>query len=182
MMQHQFIYILLGIVVIAFAIITIRDWAGQKKWRGQESPASRQTREITLPLRLQAYERLVVFMERINPENLVNRVIVQPMNTEDARSLMVGSIRSEYDHNVSQQIYVSEVAWEAVSNAKEQLISLINNIAGRIGETGDGRLLGRQLLQLSLKENELPARTALQVLNAEVKKLMPYGDLQKSKA
>lgn len=172
-MSQQLIYILLGIAIIAFAIITIRDWTGQKKVKEQNMQDSNASiRSIALPLQLQAYERLAMLLERINPENLVSRVVESNMDVQDVRSLMIHSIRSEYDHNVSQQIYVSTDAWEAVSNAKEQLISLINSIANKMDTESDGKSLAKQLLELSLKEDDLPAKTALVVVNAEAKKLM----------
>lgn len=172
-MSQQLIYILVGVAVIAFAIITIRDWAGQKKLRELQAPGNDHSiRSIALPLQLQAYERLAVFLERINPENLVGRVSETDVDVQDMRSLMIHSIRSEYEHNISQQIYVSTEAWEAVSNAKEQLISLINSMAEKMDPENDGKLLAKKLLELSLKEKELPTRTALTVVNTEAKKLM----------
>lgn len=181
MSQHQMIYILLAVAVIAFAFITIRDWAMQKKLREQQPvvASDKQIREIALPLRLQAYERLVVFLERIHPERLVQRVIEPGIKSGDVRSLMIHSIHSEYDHNLSQQIYVSQQAWEAVSTAKEQLIALINSTAEKMDPGAEGKGLAKQLLHLSINESELPTTTALHILNAEAKKLMADGEPSK---
>lgn len=181
-MSQQLIYILLGVAVLIMAFTIIRDWIGQKKGKDSDAPVPDGTdnSEIALPLRLQAYERLVVLLERINPEHLTGRVLAPNMKVQDVRSLMIHSIKAEYDHNLSQQIYVSTAAWEAVSNAKEQMISLINSLAEKMDPEADGKILGKQLLQLSLKEKELPTRTALQVVNSEAKKLFTYRGANKS--
>lgn len=172
-MSRQLIYILLGVAFIVFIIFTLRDWALQKKAKGQGPTVPEgEKNNIALPLRLQAYERLVVFLERIKPESLIARINEPGLQVKDVRLLMVHSIQAEYEHNLSQQIYVSKASWEAVCNAKEQLVNLINSIAGKTDPNGDGRILDRQLLELSLHEKEFPIRTALSILNDEAKKLM----------
>lgn len=175
-MSHELIYILLGVALVIFMIFTIRDWSLQRRKYSDQTmaEASKEHQETALPLRLQAYERLVVFMERIRPENLIARVGEPGLKVKDIRMLMIHSIQSEYEHNVSQQIYVSLEAWEAVSNAKEQLVSLINSVAEKVSPEAEGRALSKQLLELSLHEKDFPARTALHVLNTEAKKLMGY--------
>jgi hypothetical protein len=174
-MSQQLIYVVLGVVFVIFIIITLRDWSNQRKMREQQ-PVNKnnEKQDIGLPLCLQAYERLVVFLERIRPENLIGRVIEPGLGVKDVRMLMIHSIQTEFEHNVSQQIYVSTEAWEAVSNAKEQLVSLINSVAEKVAPEADGKVLGKQLLELSLKEKDFPARTALQILNDEAKKLIGY--------
>lgn len=173
-MSQQWIYILLGIAFLVFIIYTLRDWALQKKIRDQ-APAvtgEKNNIDIALPLRLQAYERLVVFLERIKPESLISRINEPGLLVKDTRMLMVHSIQAEYEHNISQQIYVSTESWEAVCNAKEQLVNLINTLSGKINPDADGKILDKQLLELSLHEKEFPVRTALNILNDEAKKLM----------
>src|SRR6202046_1902859 len=65
----------------------------------------------TLPLRLQAYERLVLFIERINPANMLIRMNATSYSAHELYSLIVEDIRSEFQHNITQQIYVSSRAW-----------------------------------------------------------------------
>lgn len=176
-MSQQLIYTLLGIAFLVFIIFTLRDWALQRKAKSQAPsvPATEDGKnDLALPLRLQAYERLVVFLERMKPESLISRVNEPGLQVKDTRLLMVRSIQAEYDHNISQQIYVSTESWEAVCNAKEQLVNLINSIAEKIDPEAEGKILDRKLLELSLHEKEFPVRTALNILNNEAKKLMGY--------
>ncbi len=176
-MSQQLIYILLGVAFLVFIVFTLRDWALQRKSKDQ-APSAPVTEDgknnLALPLKLQAYERLVVFLERMKPESLISRVNEPGLHVKDIRLLMVHSIQSEYDHNISQQIYVSTESWEAVCNAKEQLVNLINSIAEKIDPEAEGKILDRKLLELSLHEKEFPVRTALNILNDEAKKLMGH--------
>jgi hypothetical protein len=74
--------------------------------------------KVTLPLRLQAYERLTLFLERISPESLIVRVNKAGMSAQKLQTALLESIRAEWEHNLSQQLYVSHEAWELVKNAK----------------------------------------------------------------
>jgi hypothetical protein len=176
-MSLNLVYLLLGAALVIFIVITLRDWASQRKREKEAVPqeGGGDARQIALPLCLQAYERLVVLMERIKPESLAGRVGEPGITVPELRRLMIHSIGAEYEHNISQQIYVSAEAWEAVSNAKEQLVSLINSVSEKLPAAAEGRALTKQLLELSLKEKDFPLRTALTVLNAEAKKLMGYA-------
>jgi hypothetical protein len=79
----------------------------------------------SLPIRLQAYERLTLFLERISPQNLLKRVSPISQEVEDYKSLLIQTVEQEYEHNLSQQIYVSDPCWRIVSAAKNSTIQTI---------------------------------------------------------
>lgn len=85
--------------------------------------------DTTLPLRLQAYERLALFIERINPSNMLVRVHVAGTTVREIQQFLISEIRTEYQHNITQQLYVSAQAWSVMNRIKEDTISLINNTA-----------------------------------------------------
>ena len=85
--------------------------------------------EITLPLRLQAYERMALFLERIELNNLINRINYQNFNILQFQQVLIEDIRSEYNHNLSQQVYLSTGLWINIIQAKEQTIGLVNHAA-----------------------------------------------------
>lgn len=87
-----------------------------------------QTLKVVTPIQLQAYERLVLFLERIKPDNLVLRCYQPGMNTRLLRDVMIQDIRNEYEHNLSQQLYISAQAWVYIKNAKEDIINTLNAI------------------------------------------------------
>ncbi|MFZ4550002.1 MAG: hypothetical protein ACOYN4_21310, partial [Bacteroidales bacterium] len=85
--------------------------------------------KITLPVRMQAYERLVLLLERIEPSGLLVRCNRAGMSAAELHSELLQSIRSEFDHNLSQQLYVSAKAWEMVRNAREETVKRFNTTA-----------------------------------------------------
>ena len=120
--QLLFIVLIAGAVVLV--IWTLKDTL-KKSGKPEEKPVDPTTpstpdpKSVVLPLQLQAYERMVLFVERIAPQNLISRVNQAGFTVLDMQIGMVSSIKSEYDHNVSQQIYVTPEAWEAVRTVKE---------------------------------------------------------------
>lgn len=100
----------------------------------------------TLPLRLQAYERLVLFTERINPVNMLIRINAPLYNAHQLYNLIAEEVRSEYQHNITQQIYVSSRAWGVVKKIKEDTLGLINNAIRVLPETASGLDLSKTIL------------------------------------
>jgi broad-specificity NMP kinase len=109
----------------------------------------------TLPLRLQAYERAVLFVERVNPANLLIRLNANAYSAAQLHSMAVAEIRDEYQHNVSQQIYMTTRAWSVVRRAKEDTLSIITNAVKGMPEGASGLDLSRTVLGhlSSLEEN-----------------------------
>lgn len=85
--------------------------------------------ETILPARLQAYERMTLFLERMAPQNLLIRLNNPGFSARDFQKVLLDEIRNEYNHNVSQQVYMSEEVWNQIRNAKEDLIIMINEAA-----------------------------------------------------
>lgn len=88
--------------------------------------------ETILPARMQAYERMTLFLERIQPQNILIRLTNPGLTARDFQKLLLDEIRNEYNHNASQQIYMSEEVWNQIRNAKEELIMVINEAAMRV--------------------------------------------------
>lgn len=123
--------------------------------------------KVVTPIRLQAYERLILFLERMNPNNLVLRCYEPGMQVKLLKDVMVQNIRDEFDHNLSQQLYVSAETWEYIRNAKEDMISLINAVAGKITEnTTAAEFAGKIFEHLAGKRT--PADFAIEHLKREM--------------
>ncbi len=127
--------------------------------------------EKTLPLRLQAYERLSLFLERIALNNLLMRVVKDDMNAQSLRTALLKAIREEYEHNLTQQIYVSDHVWEHVRHSKEEMIKFINTGAEKIGKDASAYDLSKHLFDIASQVKKMPTTTALQELKKEVRKL-----------
>ncbi len=127
--------------------------------------------KVTLPIRLQACERLVLLMERISPGALVMRANTSGVTARMLHAELLKTIRSEFDHNVTQQIYVSRTSWEAVKNAKEETVKLVNLAASQIDDTSKGTDLAKIILELSMNLKNLPTQVACDLLREEASRL-----------
>ena len=123
----------------------------------------------SLPIRLQAYERLTLFLERISPQNLLKRVSPISQEVEDYKSLIIQTVEQEYEHNLSQQIYVSAPCWRIVSAAKNCTIQTIVSFKNKDVTSANNI---RPLLLDILLNNEVTAEMALNFLNEEVSILL----------
>jgi hypothetical protein len=100
----------------------------------------------TLPLRLQAYERIVLFIERVNPSNLLIRLNGPAYSAVELHSLIVTEIRNEYQHNVTQQLYVTTRAWGVVKRVKDDTLGIVNNAVKALPENATGMELSKIIL------------------------------------
>lgn len=121
-----------------------------------------------VPLRLQAYERLTLFVERIAPNSLILRAHQTGMTARELQSALLKEIRGEFDHNVSQQIFVTSQTWTMIKTVKEETINLINNAAGALPPQATGLDLSRIILEHSLKHERSPHSVALLMIRTEV--------------
>jgi threonine/homoserine/homoserine lactone efflux protein len=169
--SQQLLYIVIIIGAIVLAYMTVKDLI-RKPGRQKSNEETDSGNSPVLPLQLQAYERLVLLVERINPQNLITRVFQPNFMVVDMQIALVQTIKAEYEHNISQQIYVSTAAWEAVRTLKEQSIILINQIASQLPQDAPAMELNKQVLETFLQTGESPATLAARILNAEAKKIM----------
>ena len=140
----------------------------------KRTPAKPITSSETRPLQLQAYERLVMLAERIGLPNVVSRANQQFAGSMgEMRSLLLESIKQEYDYNATQQIYVSPVAWEAIRNLKEQNMLIINQIAATLPPEASGYDLNRKIMEFAMNDKKGAMHSiVLEALNYEAKKIM----------
>ncbi len=135
----------------------------------------RENQESTVRLRLQAYERLVLFVERIHPRQLVPRVYQSGMTVADLQAVLVYTIRSEFEHNLSQQIYVSKKVWDTVRGVKEQELNMINGIVQQLNPEDSAKELHKRIVDYVLSVETVPTDMALEVINEEAKSVLQYG-------
>ena len=122
-----------------------------------------------LPLRLQAYERMALFLERITPSKLLIRVTPISSNKNDYESLLIQAIEQEFEHNLSQQIYISDKCWSIVTTAKNATIQLIRK-ANMLEKTDTANKL-REVVLTEMMERNSPSDTALSYIKNEVSEL-----------
>lgn len=125
-----------------------------------------------VPIRLQAYERIILFLERTSMESLLIRVNKQGMTAAQLHTALLSTIRSEFEHNLSQQIYMSQQAWEVIKNARSNTIKYINTIAGELPETATGIDLSRNILEKIMELEKEPTQAAIEFVKAELARLL----------
>jgi len=128
-------------------------------------------KEIVM-LRLQAYERLALFLERISPANVISRVRTPDMIATELQYGMVKNIREEYEHNLSQQIYVSSTSWNLIVASKDEIIKTINLIGQQLPpDASAGQLINAIFTGIARANAPLPTEHALEILKSECREL-----------
>lgn len=127
--------------------------------------------ETVLPVRLQAYERMTLFLERTSPQNLLVRINQPGLSSRDFHKLLLEEIRNEYNHNVSQQVYISEEVWSVVKNAKEDLIIEINEAAQSVPNDAPSIELAKRIFEVALSKKVDPMALALSELKKEIQRV-----------
>lgn len=125
------------------------------------------------PLQLQAYERLILLVDRIALPNLISRTSQAGLSARDMQVVLTQTIRQEYEYNVTQQIYVTQESWEAVRNLKDQNILIVNQIASFLPAEATGQDLSRSILEMLMQSPKASLHNIVaDVLSYEAKKLM----------
>ncbi len=126
-----------------------------------------QIRELT-PIKLQAYERLTLFLDRISPENLVVRLSKSGQSANQLRHELIQSITSEFNHNISQQVYVSNDCWNMIKAVKEQTIGMVEACYQECGDTESGSGLGKKILTKLMQDKTTPTQRAIELMKQEI--------------
>ncbi|MFD0964102.1 DUF7935 family protein [Pseudofulvibacter geojedonensis] len=126
----------------------------------------KEAQATALPLRLQAYERMALFLERINPSSLLLRVNPISNDKDQYQQLIVANIEQEFEHNLAQQVYISDECWNVIKTAKSTTIQMVRNVAGN-PETEDANKL-REIILTSLLDKSSPSETAMAFVKSEV--------------
>lgn len=170
--MDTYVIIILAVIFTLIMGLVVYSFIERKRTITQSAPATGPS-PVALPLRLQAYERLVLLAERIALPNLISRIGQQDLGAKEMQLLLTQSIRQEFEHNISQQIYVSKEAWEAVNNLKEQNMLIINQVASFLPEGATGTQLNKSLLDVLIENPQASLHTIVsEALSYEAKQWM----------
>lgn len=131
----------------------------------------KQRHEFFLPNRTDAYQRAVLFLERIHPSSLIMRLHNPGLPAKAFQAELLKTIREEYEHNVAQQLFISLQGWEMLKNAKEETIKIINIAGGQMEPTSMSMDLAAKIFELVGEIGELPSEIATKNLKAELQQL-----------
>jgi hypothetical protein len=158
-----------GLVLGAVYMLLKKFFDNEERRRYYEIRANNQ--KISLPIRLQAYERLALLLERLSINNLIVRVKKPGMSAADLQAALVNEIRAEYDHNVSQQIYVSNDAWQMVTNAKEAVTRQIHVCYSILPGGATSMELSKAIFDQMMKDDMPSTYNALVFLKEEAQQI-----------
>lgn len=156
-----------SVVVLATAYLILRTFIDREVTKSRMELKLNNAKIVT-PIRLQAYERLVLFLERISPETLFVRIFKPGMTTEMLHRALLQIVRTEFEHNLSQQVYISNEAWEAVKAAKESVLRLINTAAASPRAKSSAQEFSKLVIEAYNSVNTNPTENAIDLLKAEI--------------
>lgn len=166
----EFIKILVPASVVLYAAYLLVRSFIQKEIEMKKLEVRSRSIETVLPNRMQAYERMALFLERISPQNLLVRLTAPGLPAREFHQLLLSEIRNEYNHNVSQQVYMSEDVWSLIKNAKEDLIVSINDSASEMSMESTSLDLSKKIFEKSVNKSIDPIAHALSELKKEIQR------------
>lgn len=154
--------------VFAAAYLLVQKFLNNEQKRRDHELKKASLASIT-PLKIQAYERIVIFLERIHPNTLVVRVNKHGATAHQLHLELIKAIKSEYEHNLSQQIYLSHNAWELVKTSKEEIIKLVNISATKVPHDNSSNDLAMMVLNITSNlDKRMPNEVALEYIKKEI--------------
>lgn len=172
----------LAIALIAAAFLVLKLFSSHSKQLSEhlksyqdlmmqkiESDNKQQSQKATFTLRLQAYERMVLFLERINPPNLIIRVSQGSKKALDLQSALLKAIREEYEHNLSQQLFVSPSSWELIKTAKEEIVKSVNLAAATVKPDDPATIYAQEVMAKWFSNGDDAVEKALNSLKEDIR-------------
>ena len=159
-------YILPSLVIFLIVYFLLKSFFDNEAKKLELEIRKENVKMIT-PIKLQAYERLTILMERMTPNNLIFRVSQPGISASQLKIDLIQDINNEYNHNASQQIYVSHQAWQIVRIVKEEMINIINTAYSSLGPNAVGIDLSKAIFETLIQMETMPTNKALDFLRKE---------------
>ena len=158
------------LVVAATAVVVLRMML-KKDIETKKIQVVLQNQKTITPLRLQAYERIILFLERISPNSVIIRLQTPNMTVQELHRQMLITIRAEFEHNLSQQLYISSEAWEATRNAKERTIQMLNMCLQGLNSMDNAMVYSQAVFEKLIEIEKSPTQEAMEIIKKEVRML-----------
>lgn len=161
-----FKYILPAFIVMMTAYLLFDKMLSSEEKKRKHELATKKQSAIT-PIRLRAYERIMLLLERTNPGMVILNVLKPGMSCLEFQTALIQAVRSEFEHNYAQQIYVSEELWRAVSATQENIIKLINTTATHFKPDEPATIMAESIIRVYSEIDENPTQVAIDILKTE---------------
>ncbi len=163
-------YTLPALIVLVTAYLVLSKLINSEIQKKKADVALNNHKIIT-PIRIQAYERMILFLERIAPQSIVLRLQQPQMTNQELQNILLKNIRTEYEHNMAHQLYISDKAWEMIKRAKENLIKEVNQSALQVKPEGASIQFSKLILEKMLDTDKDPTKKAISYLKSEIREL-----------
>lgn len=156
------------VVVVAYYLVKadLRSYLTNRKIA--QAPASEAN---LLQLRLQAHERMIVFVERINPANLLLRLYQKELELGTLQAVSISEIKTEFQHNITQQLYLEAPTWNVIRKLKDDTIAMINNAVKNLPENASAMELSKMVLHHMSEISENPYELTIGLIKQDVHKM-----------
>ncbi|MCR9100796.1 MAG: hypothetical protein NXI25_12630 [bacterium] len=155
-----------GLLTFLAAYFVLKTYM-ENQQKLQHLKMQQEQQKSSLPLRLQAYERLSLFCERISLPNLLLRVRKPGMSNGELRVSLLLAVQQEYEHNITQQVYVSSQLWEIIKLARDESVNAISIIAEKTDTKSDGKELAAMLFNYVNQQEVMAVEKALLAIKKE---------------
>ncbi|HTQ63725.1 MAG TPA: hypothetical protein VMI12_02960 [Puia sp.] len=168
------LYWAIAIAVVLAGSLAFLFWKQRKEAKQLQKENGNKKSSVNIAqLQLQAYERLILLADRIALPNLINRINQPGLSAKEMQLLLTQTIKQEFEHNITQQMYVSPQAWDAIRNFKEQNMLVINQVSSFLPEGATGHDLNKSLLELLMQNPKASLQEVVtDALSFEAKKIM----------
>ena len=163
-------YVLPALIVFLTTFYMVKKYFDSEEFKRKHQQMLNNQQMIT-PLRLQAYERTILFLERISPESLIIRINKPGLTCQQLQSDLLQAIRSEFEHNLTQQIYISHGAWEMLKIARGRTIQLINSMTEKVPKDSPAINLSKAILESIVDQEKTPTADAIAFIKKEISQL-----------
>ena len=143
----------------------------EKELRNAQIELRKERQQFFLPNRVDAYQRAILLMERIHPNSLVMRHNNPGLPAAALQMQLLDAIRTEYEHNIAQQMFISQPTWELVRKSKDETVKLIHLAGQQMEATSTGMDLSSKIFEIVGEIGELPSEIAVKALKEEVQSL-----------
>lgn len=173
-------WILLGIAIIAFAAMVLVVYFMMKKQQqitsqlierdvlNQNVEMKRERQKFFLPQRVDAYQRFILYLSRITPATIVLRFHNPTMPAKKIQMDILTAIREEFEHNVAQQMFISEKAWKIIKEAKEETIRIVNLAGDSVGPEALSLDFATKIMEITAEVGNMPTEIACDLLRKEL--------------
>ncbi|HUR31997.1 MAG TPA: hypothetical protein VMZ69_11245 [Saprospiraceae bacterium] len=155
-----------SVVVFLSVYFTFRQYH-QQQLRLQLLENKKVKDRITLPMKLQAYERLILLCERIDFPDLLLRLKTPDTSARELEAALLVAVQHEYEHNLTQQLYISPELWDVLLAVKSKTMDLITLAREGMSDHGSSEEFGKRLFELISKETSLPSQIGRKAIKTE---------------